>query len=89
MPVAGSTCRLRRIVFEHCFALALSQALVRGLEVDCGCFGSGQPSVFKTWASLGRDLLLMAATGWIYHFQLKGRKFAEESILTVQDVERS
>lgn len=48
------------------FAIALSQALIRGLEVDCGCFGSGEPSVLKTWASLGRDLLLMAATAWIY-----------------------
>lgn len=48
------------------FAIALVQALVRGLEVDCGCFGSGEPSVWKTWASLGRDLLLMAAAAWLY-----------------------
>ena len=48
------------------FAMALSQALIRGLEVDCGCFGSGKPSVLKTWASLGRDILLMAASMWLY-----------------------
>lgn len=48
------------------FAIALSQALTRGLEVDCGCFGSGKPSVWKTWASLGRDILLIAASVWIY-----------------------
>lgn len=48
------------------FAIALTQALIRGLEVDCGCFGSGEPAALKTWASLGRDLLLMVATAWIY-----------------------
>jgi uncharacterized membrane protein YphA (DoxX/SURF4 family) len=48
------------------FALALSQALVRGLKVDCGCFGAGEPSLWKTWASLGRDILLMAGAWVIY-----------------------
>ncbi len=48
------------------FAIALSQALMRGLEVDCGCFGSGKPSLTKTLLALGRDLLLIAAAGWIY-----------------------
>ncbi len=52
------------------FAIALVQALVRGLEVDCGCFGSGEPSVLKTWVSLGRDVLLLAATAWIYRHAL-------------------
>ncbi len=56
------------------FAIALSQALIRGLEVDCGCFGSGKPSLLKTWASLGRDILLMAASVWLYavSFMRKG-----------------
>lgn len=54
------------LVLSMVFAVALGQALIRGLEVDCGCFGSGEPSVLKTWASLGRDLLLMAAAAWIY-----------------------
>jgi len=48
------------------FALALGQAIGRGLQVDCGCFGSGEPSVFKTWMSLGRDLLLLVAAVTIY-----------------------
>ena len=48
------------------FALALGQALIRGLEIDCGCFGDGTPSVWKTWASLGRDLLLGAAAFFLY-----------------------
>lgn len=40
------------------FAIALLQALARGLEVDCGCFGQGQPSILKTWVAVGRDVLL-------------------------------
>ncbi|MFZ4776419.1 MAG: MauE/DoxX family redox-associated membrane protein [Terrimicrobiaceae bacterium] len=47
------------------FGLALGQALIRGLAVDCGCFGSGEPSTLKTWASLGRAFLLLAASLWI------------------------
>jgi uncharacterized membrane protein YphA (DoxX/SURF4 family) len=54
------------LILTTVFALALTQALARGLKVDCGCFGSGQPSVWKTWASLGRDLLILAVTWLIY-----------------------
>ncbi len=54
------------LILTGVFALALGQALARGLKVDCGCFGSGPPSVWKTWASLGRDVLMMAAVGLIY-----------------------
>jgi len=48
------------------FALALGQALIRGLVVDCGCFGSGEPSTLKTWESFGRAFLLLAASFWVY-----------------------
>jgi len=47
------------------FGIALGQALIRGLAVDCGCFGSGEPSVLKTWASFGRALLLFAGSFWV------------------------
>jgi len=56
------------------FAIVLGQALARGLEVDCGCFGAGQPSPFKSWLALWRDLVLMAGAAWLY--------------LTVADVNR-
>jgi uncharacterized membrane protein YphA (DoxX/SURF4 family) len=48
------------------FCLVLVQALIRGLEVDCGCFGSATPSTLKTWLTLGRDLVLVGLTGFIY-----------------------
>jgi putative oxidoreductase len=47
------------------FGIALGQALARGLAVDCGCFGSGEPSTPKTWASFGRALLLVVGSFWI------------------------
>jgi putative oxidoreductase len=48
------------------FGVALGQALIRGLAVDCGCFGSGEPSTLKTWASFGRALLLLVISFWIF-----------------------
>lgn len=48
------------------FAIALGQALMRGLVVDCGCFGSGKPSLLKNWLSLGRDVLLIAVSAWLW-----------------------
>jgi putative oxidoreductase len=64
--------RLRRLtsfgVLVLCgiFFLALSSALIRNLQVDCGCFGGGQPSVWKTWFSLGRDMVLIGAGYLLY-----------------------
>ena len=45
------------LILTSVFAVAMISALARGLQVDCGCFGTGEPSAFKTWLSLGRDLL--------------------------------
>lgn len=48
------------------FAMAIVQGLIRGIEIDCGCFGGGNPSATKTWMSLGRDLLLFLAAFIVY-----------------------
>lgn len=53
------------------FIVGLMQGLARGLEIDCGCFGSGKPSPLKTWLSLGRDLLLLAAALLTYRANFK------------------
>ena len=49
------------------FISALFWAQIRGLKVDCGCFGSGAPSTTKTWIDLARDLFLgaMALTSYM------------------------
>jgi uncharacterized membrane protein YphA (DoxX/SURF4 family) len=54
------------LVLSIIFAFALGQALMRGLQVDCGCFGSGKPSTLKTFLGLGRDVLLIAASSWLW-----------------------
>jgi len=55
------------------FGIALGQALARGLQVDCGCFGSGQPSTLKTWGSFARAGLFCLAGVWLYFQNLKRR----------------
>ena len=54
------------LVLAGVFALALLQALLRGLEVDCGCFGGGAPSEGKTWLALGRDVVL-GGLAWVLY----------------------
>jgi len=48
------------------FLLAVGQALARGLNIDCGCFGSDEPSRWKLLIAMGRDALLMAAAFILY-----------------------
>jgi uncharacterized membrane protein YphA (DoxX/SURF4 family) len=38
------------------FVVALSQALLRGISLDCGCFGGGEPA---TWLTVIRDLFYL------------------------------
>ncbi len=52
------------LVLSALFTVVLSQAMMRGLKVDCGCFGSAEPA--SLGMDLGRDLLMMAALALIY-----------------------
>ena len=48
------------------FIVGLAQAWVRGLEIDCGCFGSSEPgSAPPLWLDIIRDLGLLLASGWL------------------------
>jgi len=46
------------------FSLALLQAGLRGLDIDCGCFGSTGPDTEIPWI-LVRNALLLAASCWL------------------------
>jgi putative oxidoreductase len=48
------------------FFSALLSALLRGLTLDCGCFGSGAPSRPRMWAELALDILLFATAMLVY-----------------------
>jgi uncharacterized membrane protein YphA (DoxX/SURF4 family) len=55
------------LILTLVFCMALIQGLARGLEIDCGCFGSGEPSMTGTIKSLGRDVLLVTGCTLVYH----------------------
>ena len=58
------------LILTGIFGLALAQGILRGLEVDCGCFGNGKPSTFKSWLSLARDIILFFCVFVIYRREL-------------------
>ncbi len=39
------------------FIAVLSQALLRGIDLQCGCFGGTEPA---SWATVGRDAVMLA-----------------------------
>ncbi len=53
------------IVLLAVFMGALGSALARGIAVDCGCFGSAEPSFSAAWRTLLRDLPLLGAALWL------------------------
>ncbi len=53
------------VIVTAVFAAAMLSALIRGINVDCGCFGTGGGSSILTMRlHLARDLLILAG-GWI------------------------
>lgn len=48
------------------FFVALASALLRGLALDCGCFGTGAPSRPRMWPELGLDVLLSSGALFVY-----------------------
>ena len=53
------------------FIIAISQAWVRGLSIDCGCFGGGgaiDPSQTKYLSEIIRDILFLLLAIFLYRF---------------------
>ena len=48
------------------FFTALASALLRGLTLDCGCFGVGAPSRPRMWLELVVDAALFSAALFVY-----------------------
>ena len=53
-------------VLSIIFFTALASALLRGLTLDCGCFGTGAPSRPRMWLELGLDVMLFSAAVFVY-----------------------
>jgi len=58
------------------FFLALVSALLRGLTLDCGCFGIGTPSRPRMWLELGLDAILFGGSLFVYLRSLGATKAA-------------
>ena len=59
---------VRLLVMALCliFVLMLGQAVLRGLDLNCGCFGRGASGWFnRPIAALARAVLLLAGAVWI------------------------
>jgi uncharacterized membrane protein YphA (DoxX/SURF4 family) len=67
-------------VFMVLFIAAVSSAWVRGLAIDCGCFGGGgqvAPGDTKYLQEILRDVGLLVVAGWLFLNPLS--RFALES----------
>jgi len=47
------------------FSIALVSAILRGLSVNCGCFGPSA-STTNPWVDLGRDILIIVGCAAVY-----------------------
>ena len=54
------------------FMAALASTLIRGLDIDCGCFRHGGKKT-SAWIALGRDVLLFAAALVVYRNSIRKR----------------
>lgn len=57
------------------FIAALASAIVRGLDIDCGCFRQGGEKT-TPWLALGRDVVFLAMTALVLRFEKKGQTTA-------------
>jgi len=53
-------------VISVVFFTALASALLRGLTLDCGCFGTGAPSRPRMWLELALDAVLFSGAVLVY-----------------------
>ena len=53
-------------VISVVFFTALASALLRGLTLDCGCFGAGAPSRPRMWMELALDVALFSGALFVY-----------------------
>jgi putative oxidoreductase len=52
-------------VISVVFFTALLSALLRGLTLDCGCFGAGAPSRSRMWLELGLNVIFFCGASLI------------------------
>ncbi len=48
------------------FVLALSSALIRGIDLACGCFSVSELTQARTWSSLWQESILLLGCIWLW-----------------------
>jgi putative oxidoreductase len=61
------------VLLSAVFFTALASALLRGLTLDCGCFGAGAPSRPRMWIELALDAGLFSGALFVYLRSLADR----------------
>jgi putative oxidoreductase len=64
--VPGSSLIIAGLLFV--FALALGIALIKGLDISCGCFTTSKEAQKISWIYLFRDLSLLAMAVFVFCF---------------------
>jgi putative oxidoreductase len=59
-------------VISVVFFTALASALLQGLTLDCGCFGTGAPSRPRMWLELALDVVLFSGALFVYSHSIAG-----------------
>ena len=59
------------VVMLAMFLVALTQALIRDLDISCGCFGDAEHGASVVLSALVRDVLLVMPTVWL---MIKGQR---------------
>lgn len=69
MLVAGIWVRAAALLFSGLtivFIVAIASAIVRGLDIQCGCFSLSPAAEARTWASLGQEVALLIGCLWLW-----------------------
>lgn len=65
-PLTRRVAALALALVTAMFFAALGSALLRGLTLDCGCFGAGAPSRPRMWLEAGLDVVLFSGALFVY-----------------------
>jgi putative oxidoreductase len=68
------------VLVTAAFTVAVASAVVRGLDISCGCFGAGSGRV--TWLTVLRNLALLGGAGWLAFVWGQGAKRRDQAPAT-------
>lgn len=68
-----SAASLWLLLLSLVFLLGLGQAWWRGLDLNCGCFGSDEPAPVTLW-KLGQNGCLTIGLGWLWSAEMRAKK---------------